>query len=175
MFNPLENKNKLTRWGLLILFLCVTVGMIAFFFLTGFENFDFSKILNIERIFQGSPGSSFQYYEEFAIFFGLLLIVGIILKIVLIFEKNKAKRNLFKKIKNLTLSVSVLGFLYLFFRSEKVDFFSSRFFLIIILLLFIAWAFFIIFYVLKKYPYEMERYQKKEMIKKYLPKQKKKK
>lgn len=139
-----------------------------------FIGVDFSKLLDIRRIFQAAPGASFEFSGEFWIFFGLLFLTGVALRIAVNFKKNRVSKKLLRKIKNLALTVSILGFLYLFFRSENIYLFSGRYILAAILLVFIIWAGFIGFYAIFKMPKELEEYKKKEMIKKYLPKKKNK-
>ena len=175
MFNPLENRNKSIKLSSLILFLGLTMGVIAFFFLTGFKDFDFSKLFDISYIIKGTPGASFKFYKEFIGFFGLLFFTSISIKIVLIFKKNKVLKKLLNKIKTLFFTVSILGFLYLFFRSQNIYFFSSRFFLLSIFLIMVVWSFYIVFLVIRKFPSDFNNYKKQELIKKYLPKKNKKK
>jgi len=139
-----------------------------------FEVFDFSKLLDLKRIFQAAPGASFEFKEEFFIFFGALLLMAIVLRIVMIFNKNKVTKRLLRKIKNSALTIAILGLLYLFLRSENIYLFSGRYILIIILLIFIIWAIFIAFYGFFKFPKELEKHKKQILIKKYLPKRKKK-
>lgn len=139
-----------------------------------FNDIDFFKILDLKSILQANPGSYFRFQKEFLVFFGLLLLIGIVLKIALFFQKNKVLRKLYRKIIKLALTISVLGFIYLFCRKENIYLFSSRVVFIAILLAFIIWAFYINFYVFSKMQKELKDYQKKLLIEKYLPKTKKK-
>lgn len=141
----------------------------------GFNGFDFSKLIDLQRIFQPTPGASFEFQKEFTIFFWLSFFAALALRIALRFQKNRVYKKLFRKISNLTLTISILGFFYLFFRSENIYLFSGRYFLIAILLTFLIWAGFIGFFVFFKMPKELEKHKKQLLIKKYLPKSKKRK
>lgn len=138
------------------------------------NSFDFSKLVDFSRIFQATPGVSFEFKEAFLIFFGLLLFTASALRIALRFQKSRIYKKLFRKISNLNFTISLLGFFYLFARSENIYLFSGRFVLIAILLTFLAWAGFIGFYAFFRMPKELERHKKQLLIKKYLPKRKKK-
>ncbi len=138
------------------------------------SNFGLLTLLDVKRIFETSPEANFLFSRQFLIFFISLFLLGIILRIILIFQKNKVKRRLLRKIKNLTLVTSILGFLYLFFRVQGVYFLSGRFWLILILLTFIIWLLVILFYAFFRFPDELKAYKKELLIKKYLPKAKKK-
>ena len=138
-----------------------------------FENFNFAKLLDLKRIFETTPGTFFKFYKEFAIFFGLLFVLGFSIRVYLIFEKNKVWKKLLNRIKTLVFTVSILGFLYLFFRSENIFLFSSRFILAAILLTFLIWAAVLAILAYLKLPQELKNYQKQLLIKKYLPRKKK--
>lgn len=139
------------------------------------NNFDFPKIFSIERIFEGSPGASFQFYFELSILFGLFLLLGIGLSVMLIFEKNKIKKKLFRRVRSLMFWTGNLGYLYLLLRSQNIYLFSSRFFLYTIFLLFFVRGGFILYYYFVKYSEELKKHERQEEIKKYIPKSKKKK
>jgi len=138
-----------------------------------FENFNFAKLLDLKRIFETTPGTFFKFYKEFAVFFGLLFVLGVSIRVYLIFKKNKVWKKLLNRIKTLVFTVSILGFLYLFFRSENIFLFSSRFILVTILLTFLVWAAVLAIVVYLKLPQELKNYQKQLLIKKYLPRKKK--
>lgn len=140
-----------------------------------FKGFDIGKIFNLERIFKASPGSYFEFRQEFFIFFGILFLIGAGIRVYLFFERNRIYRKLLKKIKNMALFISIAGFAYLFFRSENIFLFSGRFILLSILIAFLIWSGFIIFYATFKMQKELKDYKKQEVIKKYLPAKKKKK
>lgn len=134
---------------------------------------DFSKLLDLKRIFEASPGAYFKFRKEFLIFFGALFVLGVALRIYVIFEKNKILRKFYLRIKNLLFLVSILGLAYLFFRSENIYLFSGRFILIAILLTFIVWTGIIAVFAYLNMPKELAEYKKQLLIKKYLPKKKK--
>jgi len=138
-----------------------------------FENFNFAKLLDLKRIFETTPGTFFKFYKEFAVFFGLLFVLGVSIRVYLIFKKNKVWKKLLNRIKTLVFTVSILGFLYLFFRSENIFLFSSRFILAAILLTFLIWAAVLAILAYLKLPQELKNYQKQLLIKKYLPRKKK--
>jgi len=140
-----------------------------------FKNIDFSKILDYKRIFEAQPGAFFRFYAEFTIFFGFLFLIAAILSIFIPFYKNVAIKKLLKKIKRLCFTISLTGISYLFFRFENTYFFSGRYFLIAILLIFTIWFLYIGFYALRKLPEDLKAREKKMMLKKYIPKPKKKK
>lgn len=140
----------------------------------GFENFDLEKLFSPERIFEGSPGASFQFYQETLIIFGILFFIGIVLSIFLFLEKNKIKKRLFRKIKSLMFWVSSLGFLYLLMRYQNIYLFSSRSMLYILFLFFIIRLGFVGFYYFVNHGNELVEHKKREELKKYIPKPKKK-
>ena len=140
----------------------------------GFENFDFGKLFSLERIFEGSPGASFQFYQEALIIFGLFFFIGIAISVFLFLEKNKIKKRLFRKIKSLMFWVSSLGFLYIFMRFQNIYLFSSRSFLYLLFLFLIIRLGFIGYYYFINRPKELDEHREKEELKKYIPKPKKK-
>ncbi len=103
----------------------------------------------------------------------LVLVFGFILKIFLIFKKNKGVgRKTLNKLSNCLITLSLLAVIYWFMRQQLVPFFSSRFWLLLLFITAIVWLVFIILYFLRKKREEKINLERTALYGKYLPGQK---
>jgi len=130
------------------------------------------EFLKPAYLFNMTPGSSFYYLIHCLIFFGFLVLLGIILSVVAWRCKNVIYKKLLSKIYTLLLTIGIIGFLLLFFRYENAYFLSSRFLLLVLFLSFIIWGIFIIYYSFTKFPFSLKDYKEYLRREKYIPRPK---
>ena len=140
-----------------------------------FKNFDLAKLFDPNRIFQATPGSFFQYYNESIVFFLALFLIAVILRVLATKKKNKVQKKLMRRFAHLLFSFSVFSFLWLFVRWQSVYILSSRFVYLLILIAHLIWLGFILTYFFLKYKNDLEEYEHRQRIRKYIPRPKRKK
>lgn len=104
------------------------------------------------------------------IIFSLLLIISITIKFTL--ERKKIIgpfKKFWTKLTNWGLLISILIFLLIFFRQEKVGFLSMPIWLLLLSLAALVWLFFIIRYALVKVPKIKQEIKQRKEKEKYLP------
>lgn len=110
------------------------------------------------------------------VFFAVVVLVAVIIKIWQ-FKKqpDKLTNILSDKYFNLLLAMGLIGFIYVWFRYERVYFLSGRFWLVVWLATFLVWLGFIWRYQYRTVPELKSKKEQKERFEKYLPKGKNKK
>lgn len=131
---------------------------------------NFSLMFNSGRLFDWRPVISPGTVYFLLAVFGALVIVGLVIKIV---QKAKKRENFFNRLFSryaaLFLVMGILGVIYVWFRFEKVLFFSARLWLWVWLIGFIVWLVFIIRYHVKTGPQARKQSEQKRVFNKYLP------
>jgi hypothetical protein len=130
-------------------------------------------LLTLSFWFKMAPDPLLPFFQmAFLIFFGLLVVSGIIAG--QIYKKKKENfvlRFAAKYLKNWLLTAGITGFFLLFFSYERAVFLSARFWFIIWFLGLGTWLFFIIKRI-KTLPQKENALRKKAQFDKYLPKRK---
>jgi len=102
----------------------------------------------------------------------LLVLAGIVGKILIVKQDKKVIRQVYNRLTNISLTVGLLGLLWLFFRQQQVPFLAWRFWLV---LLFggLLWSVIraVVFFV-RRYPEIKAEQAAQELKAKYLPKNK---
>jgi hypothetical protein len=138
-----------------------------------FKNLDFSYLFNLNNIFDLSPGN-FNFYNEFIYFFSLIFLLSLIIVFIrYFFIQDKVTKKLLKRVRKFLFSLSFWSFLWLFFRWQNVYVFSARFLFYIILLVYLVRAILLARYYFLNYKEDLDEYNKKQIIKKYMPKRNK--
>lgn len=109
--------------------------------------------------------------------FLVLFLAGLVLLFLRVNEKIKSDKinsEVMRRFGNLALFMGLWGFIWLFFRQERVAFLAWRFWLLLWGVVFVFWSYKIIFYIVKRVPKIKEDYLKREIKNKYLPKSKRK-
>lgn len=113
-----------------------------------------------------SPG----FERGFFLFFGLLVVVGAVVRIVSRHRKDdKYVIRTFKQIGRLLLVMGLLGLLWFFFAFEEVYFLGARFWFLIWLIGLIAWIVSIVKYVKIQVPADRAATKSRAEFNKYLP------
>jgi len=132
--------------------------------------FDLIKFIQPAYLFDFRPYTSLQTIKTMMIFFGLITVSGIIVKI---FQRSgkleKFQQKLLEKKASLLITMGLLGILLTWTRYERVQILSARFWLIIWLIVLIIWLCSIIKYRLKVVPIAKKRSEENKLVKKYLP------
>lgn len=107
------------------------------------------------------------------LFFLVLVLAGLILKIVRVYQEDTIIKNVLRKFGNIGLTMGLLGLLWLFFRQERIPFFAWRFWLLFWIFVLALWLPQTIRYAFKRLPEIKKEKWEREMREKYLPKNKK--
>ena len=108
------------------------------------------------------------------VFFGVLLALGLITSIASLLKSiKKPYQRLLAKLASWAWTMSLLGYVLLFFSVERVSFVSARLFYLFWAVIAIWWLVLIIRYAVTDIPRLVENQQKKDDSKKYLPQKKK--
>ena len=103
-----------------------------------------------------------------------LVLAGMVAKIVRIYGKevSQSTQEVLRRAGNMLITTGLLGLLWMFFRQQRVAFLAWRFWLVLWAVLFVWWGYKVIFYATKRLPLISDEQAKKDLMKKYLPKQK---
>ncbi len=135
--------------------------------------FDLIKFLQPAYLFELRPFTTWNTIESIMVFFGLIVLAGIIIKIYKEIKKGeKFQAKLLEKIISLCIVMGVLGILLTWLRYERVQILSARFWLIVWLIVTLIWLYPIVKYYLKVVPEAKKRSEEKKLYSKYLPKKK---
>lgn len=115
------------------------------------------------------PALSLSRFDEWAAY-GLLagFAIGIIIWIGQWWIKHPVIRNLANRFKNLALTISIIGLIWLGFRYENTPIFGRRIWLAAVLLIGCVWFGFICKYLLMKFREEKKEYDFQAMNSKYV-------
>ena len=101
--------------------------------------------------------------------FGLLILMGIISKVMAAKSKDGLKIKAWRRLSYLALTISILGFVYLFFAWQGVVLLAGRFWLLTLLLIALIWLGFIAKYWFLEIPILRREIQQKRNFEKYIP------
>ncbi len=122
-------------------------------------------------LFPDAMGPLFE--RGFFVFFGLLIVVGAIVRIVARHRKeDKYVLRTFKRIGKMLLTMGLLGLLWFFFTFEEIYFLGARFWLLVWAVGLIYWIYTIVRYVKVEVPADRLAMQNKADFNKYLPRRK---
>lgn len=139
-----------------------------------FNNIDFLQLFNLENIFNLSPGA-FAFYREFIAIFLFIFILSVSLGLYnIFFIENRITKKFIVRTRKFLFSFSFWSFFWLFFRWQEVYIFSARFILYLIFLIYFVRLIFLARYYFFSYNKNLEEYNKKQIINKYVPKRKNK-
>lgn len=137
--------------------------------------FDWHSLLSLKFWFAQRPGPIMpNVLAALLVVFGVCLLVAVLFAILAHYKKaDRVVYKLFKQIQNLFITLTVLGYLFVFFFWQQIPLLSSRFWLIVWVLVLIIKAGFIGRYALTEAPKKKAAIVEKEKFQKYLPKKKK--
>lgn len=122
---------------------------------------DITKLSSIPYWLNPGPGDlSVPYLYFFLIFFGFILALKILLRLIgrqYIVGFHRSQQRIVYRVETLLLTMGLLGLLWSFFRFELVPYFSARYWLIVWLLGFVIWAYLIYHYARFEVPQILER------------------
>ncbi|MFA6255367.1 MAG: hypothetical protein WC675_05065 [Patescibacteria group bacterium] len=104
-----------------------------------------------------------------AVAFGLLIILGIVSKVLVTKTKDGLKVKGWRRLFHLSLTIGILGFVYLFFAWQGVSLLASRFWLLILGLTALVWLGFIAKYLMWDVPKLRKGIEEKRKFEKYIP------
>jgi len=128
--------------------------------------------------------TSYWFYQPFIAIGGVkwfwivgflaLVLVGMIAKIVRIYNKKlgPGAQEVLRRAGNMLITTGLLGLLWIFFRQQQVTFLAWRFWLVLWLILFVWWGYKVVYYSIKRLPLISSEQSKKQLMGKYLPKNK---
>ncbi len=124
-------------------------------------------------LFELRPYTYPQTIKAMLIFFGLLIVVGVGLKIYKETQKlEKFQTKLLERYFSLLTTMGIIGILIVWLRFERVTLLAGRFWLVLWVILFAVWIYPILKYQLKVAPAAQKRANEKKLFQKYLPKKK---
>ena len=138
--------------------------------------FDFSKLSDIKFLTDSNPGA-LASKNLFLLVFDLIILLAVLVWVAahfLIKNSRIVRRFLKTKVFYLLLTLGLGGLILTAFRIAGATFLSMRLLFLIFLFAILAWAIYLIFYLIVTFPkeYEIELDQKRR--EKYLPKKRKK-
>ena len=132
-------------------------------------NIDFARIFSLNYLFALQLADFQPAIFNFLITLAsLMLVLGTVAKIVSN-KKLQPTKKFWEKISSLLWVISILLFLFIFFRQQQIVFLSMPIWLIILFLLTVFWLTSIIRYALFKMPVLKNKIKLKKQNKKYLP------
>lgn len=127
------------------------------------------QYLNYGYFFNDSQ--EFGNYKLYLVFFGILIVAAFALRILApkFIERKDPRKPLVIQIFWVTVSLSSLGLLFVFFRLQDLPMLSKRFFLIFDLSIIFIYALTVLLYYKKKVPQKLWNFQNKKRKEKWLP------
>jgi len=129
---------------------------------------DINKLFDSDYIFQTYPPAQ-GLYLYLVIIFGIFVLGAVAVWWINRKNKNIIYHRLLNSLFNLSLTIGVLGLVFIFFRYEQIPYLGSRFLFLLLLVVFIIWAGFIGWYRLMVMPKEIKTKLQKDKFEKYLP------
>lgn len=131
------------------------------------------RLINPTYLFELRPYSQPANLKYGAVFFALMIIIGIIIKIYKeIKAQEKFQAKLLERYFSLLTTMGILGIALVGFRYERVQILSARFWVIVWLLALIIWLYPILKYQIKVAPQAKKQAEERKQLQKYLPKKK---
>lgn len=132
--------------------------------------FDPLKFFRPEYLFELRPFTAPGTIKAMMVFFALLVVIGIALKLYKETQRlEKYRGSLLEKLSSFFISLGVIGIGLSWLRYERVQILSARFWLIGWLILAGCWLYPIIKYWLKIVPQARKRSEEHKLYNKYLP------
>jgi len=103
------------------------------------------------------------------VIFAGLIVAGIIIKTVGKKTPDILKVKGLERVFHLTLTIGLLGLIYLFFAWQGIPLLAARFWLLIIIITMVVWLIFILKYLLVQAPKQRQTIKQKRQFEKYLP------
>ncbi|MBI4599952.1 hypothetical protein HY732_03440 [Candidatus Uhrbacteria bacterium] len=132
-----------------------------------------SDLMNIRYWLTPNPGQlSDQTALLFAVIFGLFIVFKILLRSMgrqYIVSLSRYHKEFVYRLERMSLTMGVLGFVWLFFAYEIIPFFSGRYWFVVWVLGVIVWAYYIFYYIRFEVPQRVGRDREREYARKYLP------
>lgn len=129
------------------------------------------KFFNPTYLFELRPYTYPSTIRLMLIFFVIMLIVGIALKLIQKFKPlQKYQEKAIKKYASWLLFMSSWGLLLTWFKYERIQVLAARFWLVIWLVITIGWLVKIYFYQNKTLAQAKKQAENRQLLKKYLPK-----
>lgn len=135
--------------------------------------FDFSQLLDIHYLVESNPGSGFAFKNLFLLVFGLIMFISVLVWLTAQFlvKKSRLLRNFLQtKVFYLLLTLGLGGLALTFFRLTGAAYLSMRLIFLIFILGMLAWAIYLIFYLIVSFPKERREEIDQKRREKYLPK-----
>lgn len=130
------------------------------------------KFLNLVKLnYWFSNPTAFSSTAKWIFFasFLILFVIGLVLLFLKYKSKDKINKEIFGRFSNLNLNFSVFALLLLFFRQEKVFFFSWRFWYLILIIPTVFYLVKLLIYNFKRVPQIKIENKAREEKSKYLP------
>ncbi|EKD56548.1 MAG: hypothetical protein ACD_58C00149G0001 [uncultured bacterium] len=136
---------------------------------------NFQQFLKPSYYFNPQPSYTQNEIWFYLIFFAVILIGSIVLKII--YKKKSLVKQLYNFFDNQFfasfLTCAIIGFVLLFFRWQYIIYLSTRILIIIDFLITLIYLILFIIYLLKKLPHKLEKFEKDLHYRKYIPKPRK--
>jgi uncharacterized protein YacL len=137
---------------------------------------DFSKLFDLNYLFDPRPGSAFYFMiAMIVVFLGLIMTSFYLEKWISKHPLKKALKQVLPHTAKHLRGLGILGFVLLFFRYENLPYLSMRALLIALLISIMAYIGYSVHQFRSKLPAIIEQQKKAKKKKTYLPKSKKKK
>lgn len=136
--------------------------------------FDLIKFFQPGYLFDFRPFTTARTIQIMIVFFAVLVLIGIAIKIYKATKKDleKFQSKLLEKIITFFLTLGAIGLGLTWLRYERVLILSARFWLIVWLIIMIVWLYPILKYRFKVVPEAKKHSEEKKLFQKYLPNKK---
>ncbi len=125
---------------------------------------------NLNHLFSLRPGAMhLKALIILAVFFGLFIILGLSSRIMTTKIKDGLKIKAWRRLYYLSLSMGIIGLVYLFFAWQGVVLLAARFWLLIWLVTTLIWLGFIMKYLFLETPKLRREIEEKRKFAKYIP------
>ena len=134
---------------------------------------DIAKFFNLPRLLDLRPAIALNTVYFLLAVFAVLIIIATIIKIIKKTNKGDGfRQKLLEKYSVALFWLGVFGLILTWFRYERVNILSARFWLLVWFVGLIVWLAFVLKYQFKTVPAARQQLQKTQEFKKYLPKKK---
>ncbi len=135
--------------------------------------FDLLRLLSPSYLFDVNPGSKFTLNLYLLIFFGLILLIGIIILVFIRVRKvNPPLKKILRTVPMRLEAFAIVGIFLVFFRLSAAYYLSMRFWLLVWFIVFI-WYLVLLSNKIRRYPAELKEHLEREESKRYMPAKKK--
>jgi lysylphosphatidylglycerol synthetase-like protein (DUF2156 family) len=137
--------------------------------------FDFYRLSDWQYLVEVNPSPDFVFKKLFLVIFGLIILCSVVLWMAsrYLIKKSDTLRIFFQtKVFYLLLSLGIGGIVLTFFRIVGASYISIRLIFLLFLIAMLAWAIYLIFYLIVSFPKEYREEIDQRRREKYLPKRK---